>query len=184
MDRLRRFYKAEICVLHIEARNKGPVKSCQATERIVLLSDGIHYDSVILKGFGADEVRHVAVLDIRARELAVHPGKRRHTNDGTVRHRERKCPHQWHESMLLHTDVDLALAFMACFAFGRLDAQHNFSRLAAHSHPKDRTQSVPFLNALMGKHDLRNPRRQRFAPSLNQELGATARAMRPFSRFS
>jgi ubiquitin thioesterase OTU1 len=71
MDRLSRFCKVEICVLHIEACNMGPVNTCQAAKGIFLLYGGLHCDSVILRGFGADRVRRVAVDDMRARELAM-----------------------------------------------------------------------------------------------------------------
>jgi hypothetical protein len=71
MDILSRFYKVEICVLHIEECNMIPVKSCQATRRLFLLYDGIHYDSVIFRRFGANERWQVAVDDTRARELEI-----------------------------------------------------------------------------------------------------------------
>jgi hypothetical protein len=60
-----------MCVLHIEKCNTVPVNSCQATKRIVLLYRGIHHHSAILRGFRADEVRHAAVGDTRAWELAM-----------------------------------------------------------------------------------------------------------------
>jgi hypothetical protein len=71
LDRLSSFHKFDICVFHTGERNMGPVKSCQATKRIFLLYNGIDYDSVIFTGFGADEMKQVAVDDMRARELAM-----------------------------------------------------------------------------------------------------------------
>jgi ubiquitin thioesterase OTU1 len=71
MDIMSRLYKVEICVLHIEECNMVPVNSCQATKRIFLLYDGIHYDAVVFKGFGVEEVRQVAVDDGTAWELAM-----------------------------------------------------------------------------------------------------------------
>jgi hypothetical protein len=51
--------------LDIEEWKMAPMKSCKATKRIFLLYDGIDYDSVILRRFGAHEVRQVAVDDVR-----------------------------------------------------------------------------------------------------------------------
>jgi hypothetical protein len=48
-----------------------PMNSCQATKRIFLLCDGIHYDAVIFKGFGGEEVHQVAVDDRAAWNLAI-----------------------------------------------------------------------------------------------------------------
>jgi hypothetical protein len=67
MDRLSSFHKVDIRVLQIEEWNMGPVNSCQATKRIFSLCNGIHHDSVIFRGFRADEVRQVAVGDMRVR---------------------------------------------------------------------------------------------------------------------
>jgi hypothetical protein len=71
MDRLSRFCKVEICVLHIEECNMAHVNSRQATNRILLLGDDTNYHSVIFRGLGADKARRVAVNDMRARELAM-----------------------------------------------------------------------------------------------------------------
>jgi hypothetical protein len=61
LDILSRFYKVEICVLHIQECNMIPVNSCQATKVIFLLYGGIDYDSVIFRRFGPSQVRQLAV---------------------------------------------------------------------------------------------------------------------------
>jgi hypothetical protein len=71
MDELLRFYKVEICVLHIEECSNPPVNSCQVTKRIFLLYDGIRCDRVIFRGFMADGVRQAAVDDTRVWEFAM-----------------------------------------------------------------------------------------------------------------
>jgi ubiquitin thioesterase OTU1 len=71
MDILSRRFAVEIAVLHIEGCRIVPVNSCDATRRIYLLYDGIHYDPVVFRAFGAEEVRTVQRDDEKAAELAL-----------------------------------------------------------------------------------------------------------------
>jgi ubiquitin thioesterase OTU1 len=71
MDILSKHFEVEIAVLHIEGANLVPVNGCGARRRIFLLYDGIHYDSLVFRGFGIPEQRVVAVDDERATQLAL-----------------------------------------------------------------------------------------------------------------
>jgi hypothetical protein len=77
------FCKVEIYVLDIEECNTGPANRGQATKRIFLLDNGIHYDSVIFGGFRADEVRQVVVDEMRLWEPAVQMSKVVHACGGS-----------------------------------------------------------------------------------------------------
>jgi ubiquitin thioesterase OTU1 len=81
MDIVPRFYMVEVCVPEIGEWSMVPMDSCQAAKRIFLLSNGIHYNSVMFRGFGGDEVRQLAVDDMRGlgarnADNQGHPGKR------------------------------------------------------------------------------------------------------------
>jgi hypothetical protein len=71
MGILSRIYKVRICVLDIKDRDVERVNSSQTRKRIFLLRNGIHCDSVIFRGFGADDVRQVAVDEMSVWELAM-----------------------------------------------------------------------------------------------------------------
>jgi hypothetical protein len=89
MDRLSSFHNVDICVRRSEEWNMGPANTCKATERNFLLYNGIHYDSVSFRGFEADNVRQIAVDDMRVWEMAMHitriiQASGRSKSDGTV----------------------------------------------------------------------------------------------------
>jgi hypothetical protein len=71
MDILSKHFGVEIAVMHIEEVNLVPVNSCAARERIFLLYDGMHYDSLVFRGFGIPEQRKVGVDDEKATQLAM-----------------------------------------------------------------------------------------------------------------
>jgi ubiquitin thioesterase OTU1 len=89
MDILSRRFGVEIAVLHIEGCRIVPVNSCDAAKRLYLLYDGIHYDAVVFRGFGAGEIRTVQCDDKKAEELAlamtrVLQAAGSYTNDNTM----------------------------------------------------------------------------------------------------
>jgi hypothetical protein len=68
---LSKKYEVEIAVLHIEEVNMVPVNGCNASKRIYILYDGMHYDSLVFRGFGIQEQRIVDCDDEKALELAL-----------------------------------------------------------------------------------------------------------------
>ncbi|KAH0785648.1 Ubiquitin thioesterase OTU1 [Histomonas meleagridis] len=70
MNILSKLFNVEICVMYIEECKIIPVNSCNATKRIFILYDNIHYDAVVFKGFGVNERRIVDANDMKAYSLA------------------------------------------------------------------------------------------------------------------
>lgn len=71
MQILSKHFGIEICVLHIEDCKMVPVNSCNATHRIFILYDNTHYDAVVFKGFGIEEMKKVKVDNEVAVALAM-----------------------------------------------------------------------------------------------------------------
>jgi ubiquitin thioesterase OTU1 len=71
MGILSKRFDVEIAVLHIEEANLVPVNGCFARRRIYLLYDGIHYDSLVFRGFGIQEQKIVNCDDEKAQILAM-----------------------------------------------------------------------------------------------------------------
>jgi ubiquitin thioesterase OTU1 len=71
MGILSKRFEVEIGVLHIEEANLVPVNNCNATKRIYVLYDGMHYDALVFRGFSTPEQRIVNCDDGKALELAM-----------------------------------------------------------------------------------------------------------------
>ncbi|OHT14252.1 Ubiquitin thioesterase OTU1 [Tritrichomonas foetus] len=71
MNILSKYFQVEICVLYIEEEKIVPINSCNATQRIFILYDNIHYDSVVFNGFGITEKKIVESSDVMAEQCAL-----------------------------------------------------------------------------------------------------------------
>ena len=96
MNILSRLFNVEICVMYIEECQIVPVNSCNASKRIFILYDNIHYDAVVFRGFGVDERKVVDAGDTKAYELAMEMLKMLHatgsfTNMKTANLRCEEC---------------------------------------------------------------------------------------------
>jgi len=67
---LSKYYKVEICILYIEELQIIPINSSNYKQRIYIIYDNIHYDSLVFKGFGIKEKRIVDCTDEKAYQLA------------------------------------------------------------------------------------------------------------------
>lgn len=53
MNILSKHFQVEICVVYIEEVKIVPVNACNSNKKIYILYDGIHYDSIVFRAFGA-----------------------------------------------------------------------------------------------------------------------------------
>ena len=67
MEILSKLYQVDIAVVVIEQCKILEVNACDANRTIFILYDNIHYDSIVFKGLGIDELR---IVDPKEREKA------------------------------------------------------------------------------------------------------------------
>lgn len=70
MGILSKLYDVEIAVLHIQECRIMPVSSGAPTKRVFLLYDNTHYDAVVFRGYGIDELRRPNIDDSVSMQLA------------------------------------------------------------------------------------------------------------------